>query len=308
MQTQSLILGSGPAGCTAAFYMAMAGFQTTMLMGDTPGGQLILTDKIENFPGYTDISGFDLTAVFQKQATKAGVQLLYAQAERLLSTQPPFRVQTNDGQEITTDTLIIATGASPRWLHIPGESRLIGHGVSVCATCDGLFFKKKPVAVIGNGNSAAYEALFLSKTSSTVYLIYNTPKLRAENNLIQQILKTPTISQIPNTQVLAFTGNRLLTGLQLKDLITNSESTLAVSGAFEAVGCIPNTQIFEGLLDIDPNGYLITNPETKETSVPGIFACGDIQEPLYRQAVIAAGSGCLAALAAKHYLLNRIKN
>lgn len=308
MHTQVLILGSGPAGCSAALYTALAGFQTTVLMGNTPGGQLVLTHAIDNFPGHQTISGFDLTEVFRNQMIHAGAELIYEQVERVDLMQRPFFAQTNVGVRLTADTLIIATGAEPKWLQVPGANQFMGHGISVCATCDGVFYKDKTVAVIGGGNSAAYEALFLAQTSAVVHLIYNAPSLQAEQNLLHKVRSNPKIKQLPQTQVLAFTGTDKLTGIQVKNLKNGSIRILPVNGVFEAIGRIPNSTLFRGQLAIDTEGYLVTDPRTKETSVPGVFACGDVQEPHFRQAVTAAGSGCLAALSAKRFLMNQIKN
>jgi len=303
MQTQILILGSGPAGCTAAFYAAEAGFQTTLLMGICPGGQLILTDAIDNFPAQFGVSGIDLTDKLIQQAQNAGAKLIYEQAEDIRFDSAPFLVRTNTGFKISADSIIIATGASAKWMGIKGESRLIGHGISVCATCDGPFFKGKTVAVIGSGNSAVYEALFLSKLCEKVFLIYTEKELHAEHSLIQKLHQRTNINQLPTTEVLEFEGDEKLSALIIKNKRTNLVTRLPVSGAFEAIGRIPNTQLFQKQLDLSPQGYILTNPDTLETSVKGVFACGDVQEQSYRQAIIAAAAGCRAALSAKHYLI-----
>lgn len=303
MQTQILILGSGPAGCTAAFYAAEAGFKTTLLMGICPGGQLILTDEIDNFPAQLGVSGLDLSDKLIEQAQKAGTQLIYEQAEEVYFDRYPFIVRTNTGTKISADSLIIATGASAKWLDIEGESRLIGHGISICATCDGPLFKDKQVAVIGGGNSAIYEALFLSKLCRKVFLIYTEKKLHAEHSLIQKMQRKSNIEQMPETEVLSFEGEKKLTDIVIKNKKTNLVTKIPISGVFEAIGRIPNTQLFYKQLKLSSDGYIITNTDTLETSIRGIFACGDVQEQSYRQAVIAAAAGCRAALSAKHFLI-----
>ena len=303
MQTQILILGSGPAGCTAAFYAAEAGFKTVCLMGICPGGQLILTDEIDNFPAQTGISGLDLSDKLIRQAQQAGAELIYEPAEEVYFDKSPFLIRTNTGLKISADSVIIATGASAKWMRIEGENRLIGHGVSVCATCDGPFFKGKPVAVIGGGNSAVYEALFLSKMCEKVFLIHTEKEVHAEHALIQKMKEKSNIKQLPATEVLAFEGDKKLTGIVIKDRKTDLVTKLPVAGVFEAIGRIPNTQLFQKQLELTSGGYIITNPNTLETSVKGVFACGDVQELSYRQAVIAAAAGCRAALSAKHFLV-----
>ena len=303
MQTQILILGSGPAGCTAGFYAADAGFQTIILMGICPGGQLILTDEINNFPAQSGISGLDLSDKLIEQAQRAGARLLYEQAEEVYFDHTPFRVRTNTGLNLSADSLIIATGASAKWLGIEGENRLIGHGVSVCATCDGPLFKGKEVAVIGGGNSAVYEALFLSKICAKVYLIHTEKEVQADHTLIQKMKGKPNIKQLPTTEVLAFEGDKKIAGIIIKNRQTNLVTKLPISGVFEAIGRIPNTQLFQKKLDLTAKGYIITHPDTLETSIKGVFACGDAQEQSYRQAVIAAAAGCRAALSAKHFLV-----
>ncbi|MBQ7413677.1 MAG: FAD-dependent oxidoreductase [Alphaproteobacteria bacterium] len=303
MQTQILILGAGPAGYTAALYSALAGFKTTLLMGPMPGGQLILTHKVENFPGFMDISGPDLTDIFHEQAEQAGVRLVYETADQADVRSSPFRVHTTIGTVFQSKALIIATGATARWLHLPGEDKLIGHGVSVCATCDGIFHKGKPVAVIGSGNTAAYEALFLAQLCSLVYLIYPGETPVFDGIISEKIIKNQKIKTLSQTEVSAFVGEKRLEALIIYNKVSGQQETLSVSGAFEAVGQVPNTQLFINQLNIDINGYLVTDCETQMTSVPGVFACGDVQAPRFRQAIIAAGSGCRAALSAKHFLM-----
>ena len=302
MQTQILILGSGPAGCTAALYAAGAGFDTIVLMGNCPGGQLILTDEIDNFPGESGISGLDLTDKLIRQAEKAGARLVYEQAEQVYLEGSPFVVRTNTGGEISADAIIIATGAAAKWMGIKGESLFIGRGISVCATCDGPLFKGKIVAVVGGGNSAAYEALFLAKMCEKIYLIHREKEMRADESLIRKIKEKHNIQTLLETEVLAFEGEKKLSDIVIKNRKTNLVTKLFVSGVFEAVGRIPNSQLFQGKIEMNTDGYIMTNPDTLETSVPGIFACGDVQEQSFRQAIIAAGGGCRAALSAKKRL------
>lgn len=305
MHAQVLILGSGPAGYTASVYTALAGLKTIQLMGTLPGGQITLSHQIENFSGHRSISGSDLSDIFKKQAEYAGVHLLSEQARQVNLSTRPFSIQTTADTLLTADALIIATGTSARWLNVCGEEQFRGHGISVCATCDGFFYRGKTVCVIGGGNTAAYEALFLAQTSSKVYLIYTEAILQAEQNLIKKIKQTQNITLIPNTQVLEFSGTQKLEYIHLKNNLTHKKYALETDGVFEAIGHIPNSDLFQDQLQIDKNGYIITDPYTKETSIKGVFACGDVQEPLYRQAIVAAGSGCRAALSAKHYLLNQ---
>lgn len=308
MHTQILVLGSGPAGFAAALYAALAGFSTTILSGDTHGGQLTLTHRIENYPGFPAASGLDLIEAMQRQALTAGARLMDDRAVAVDLSHPPFSATTGSGQVITADSVIIAMGASPRWLGAPGESHFRGHGVSVCATCDGVFYRGKTVAVIGGGSSAAYEALFLAQTSHAVLLIYREAALSAEDNLVRALADTPNIQQIANTQVLAFLGDTKLDRITVQNIQTATETTLAIDGVFEAIGHMPNTRLFQGQLDLDSDGYLLTDCRTGATSCDGVFACGDIQAPLHRQAIIAAGAGCTAALSAKAYLKTRLKS
>ena len=304
MQTQVLILGAGPAGYTAALYSALAGFETTLLTGPIPGGQLILTHRIENFPGFAEVSGTDLTDMFRKQAEQAGTKLIYETADRAEMDSTPFRVHTTVGTTIQSNALIIATGATARWMRLPGEDKLICHGVSVCATCDGIFHKGKPVAVIGGGNTAAYEALFLAQLCSAVYLIYPEETPVFDGIMVKRINENQKIKTLSQTEVMAFVGEKRLEALIVYNKVNGQQKTLAVSGAFEAIGQEPNTQLFINQIDIDSNGYIVTDHETMMTSVPGVFACGDVQAPRFRQAIIAAGSGCRAALSAKQFLTN----
>lgn len=304
MHAQVLIIGSGPAGYTASIYAARAGLETVLLMGHMAGGQLMLTHEVENYPGFTKISGIDLMENFQKQAESVGVSLKYESAVKVDLSKRPFKVETDMGVQWTADALIIATGSSAKWLGIPSEEKYKGHGVSVCATCDGFFYKGKNVAVIGGGSSAVYEALFLSQIAQSVTLIHRRDTLRAEKKLQSQILSNPKIQIRWDSEVTEFQGDERLKSISIINNKTKVTSLLPVDGVFVAIGHHPNTELFQGQLEIEPSGYIKTNKKTFETSVPGVFACGDVQEEIFRQAIIAAGTGCIAALSAERFLMN----
>ena len=304
MHAQVLIIGSGPAGYTASIYAARAGLETVLLMGHMAGGQLMLTHEVENYPGFTKISGIDLMENFQKQAESVGVSLKYESAVKVDLSKRPFKVETDMSAEWTADALIIATGSDAKWLGIPSEEKYKGHGVSVCATCDGFFYKGKNVAVIGGGNSAVYEALFLSQIAQSVTLIHRRDTLRAEKKLQSQILSNPKIQIRWDSEVTEFQGDERLKSISIINKKTKVTSLLPVDGVFVAIGHHPNTELFQGQLEIEPSGYIKTNKKTFETSVPGVFACGDVQEEIFRQAIIAAGTGCIAALSAERFLIN----
>lgn len=307
MHAQVLIIGSGPAGYTASIYAARAGLETVLLMGHMAGGQLMLTHEVENYPGFTKISGIDLMENFQKQAESVGVALKYESAVKVDLSKRPFKVETDMSAEWTADALIIATGSDAKWLGIPSEEKYKGHGVSVCATCDGFFYKGKNVAVIGGGNSAVYEALFLSQIAQSVTLIHRRDTLRAEKKLQSQILSNPKIQIRWDSEVTEFQGDERLKSISIINKKTKVTSLLPVDGVFVAIGHHPNTELFQGQLEIEPSGYIKTNKKTFETSVPGVFACGDVQEEIFRQAIIAAGTGCIAALSAERFLMDEKK-
>lgn len=307
MHSQVLIIGSGPAGYTAALYAARAGFQTTMFMGAAAGGQLMWTHEVENYPGHMRISGIDLIDIFQEQVKAVHVQMIYESVTSVNLSNRPFSLKTDMGIDWTADALIIATGSTAKWLQATGEDRFKGHGISVCATCDGFFYRNKKVAVIGGGNSAAYEALFLAQIAQNVLLIHNKKTLNAEKNLTDKLLANPKIIPYWNSEVTEFIGDGRLQAIQIRDITTNNKTTLPVDGVFEAIGHTPNTDLFKGQIDIDANGYIVTDCFNRQTSVPGVFACGDVQEPIYHQAIIAAGSGCMAALGAEKFLMSHDK-
>lgn len=304
MHAQVLIIGSGPAGYTASIYAARAGLETVLLMGHMAGGQLMLTHEVENYPGFTKISGIDLMENFQKQAESVGVALKYESAVKVDFSNRPFKVETDMGAQWTADSVIIATGSEAKWLEIPSEEKYKGHGVSVCATCDGFFYKGKNVAVIGGGSSAVYEALFLSQIAQSVTLIHRRDTLRAEKKLQSQILSNPKIQIRWDSEVVEFQGDERLKSISIINNKTKVISLLPVDGVFVAIGHHPKTELFQGQIDIEPSGYIKTNKKTLETSVPGVFACGDVQEEIFRQAIIAAGTGCIAALSAERFLMN----
>lgn len=304
MHARVLIIGSGPAGYTASIYAARAGLETVLLMGHMAGGQLMLTHEVENYPGFTKISGIDLMENFQKQAESVGVALKYESAVKVDFSNRPFKVETDMGAQWTADSVIIATGSEAKWLEIPSEEKYKGHGVSVCATCDGFFYKGKNVAVIGGGSSAVYEALFLSQIAQSVTLIHRRDTLRAEKKLQSQVLSNPKIQIRWDSEVVEFQGDERLKSIVIVNKKTKVTSLLPVDGVFVAIGHHPKTELFQGQIDIEPSGYIKTNKKTLETSVPGVFACGDVQEEIFRQAIIAAGTGCIAALSAERFLMN----
>ena len=303
MHTRVLILGAGPAGLTASVYAARAGLNPVVFSGANQGGQLLLTHEIENFPGFLKISGIDLVDKLAEQSQNAGAKILSVSATRVDLKQYPFVVYGDDNETYTADALIIATGASARWLGLPGEEKFKGHGISICAVCDGFFYKNKNVMVIGGGNSAVYEALYLSKIAQKVTLIHRKKELKAERNLIEQLNQTSNIEVLHESHVVSFNGENKITSVVIQQ--KDQEKELFVDGVFEAIGQIPNTEIFKDQLDIDENGFLITNKHTMATSVAGVYACGDVQESQHRQAIVASAGGCMAALNVENFLLKK---
>jgi thioredoxin reductase (NADPH) len=306
-----VILGSGPAGLTAAVYTARADLRPLVIEGepsstsDQPGGQLMLTTDVENYPGFVDgIQGPELMATFRSQAERFGAELVTARATRVDLSSSPFSVWTSDKTDEPTylaDALIIATGARSLMLDVPSEARLLGHGVSTCATCDGFFFRDKRVAVVGGGDSAMEEALFLTKFASEVVVIHRRKQLRASKIMQDRALRNPKISFLWDTVVTDVLGDGSLERLELEDVTTGHQSELLVAGLFVAIGHAPNTGLFVGQLDLDSAGYVLTSDGTR-TSRDGVFACGDVQDHTYRQAVTAAGSGCMAAIDVERWL------
>ncbi len=302
-----LIIGSGPAGYAAAIYAARAGLQPVQVAGYEPGGQLMITTDVENYPGFEEvIQGPWLMEQMQKQATKVGTEFIYDYITAVDFSQKPFRC-TGDSQTIyEADAVIISTGAKAKWLGLESEKKFQGHGVSGCATCDGFFFKNKEVVVVGGGNTAVEEALYLTTHASKVTLIHRRDKLRSEKILQDKLLKHPKMNVIWDTVVEEILGTetprKSVTGVHLKNIKTNEVHDLNTEGIFIAIGHTPQTEIFKGQLDLDAEGYLLTQPGTTLTNIPGVFAAGDVQDKIYRQAITAAGQGCMAALDAQKYL------
>jgi thioredoxin reductase (NADPH) len=303
-----LILGSGSAGLTAAIYAARAGLRPVVIHGMQPGGQLTITTDVENYPGFADpIQGPWLMEQMTKQAENCGATLVHDHIREARLNQKPFTL-VGEKETYTCDALIIATGASAKWLGLDSEQKFNGRGVSACATCDGAFYRNRDVAVIGGGNSAKEEALYLANICNKVTLIHRRDAFRGEQVLTDRILKHPKIDVAWNKTVDEFLGdNTGLTGLRLKDTQTGEMSELLVHGAFIAIGHQPNTDIFKGQLTMDDTGYLRVDPGTVNTNIPGVFAAGDVADSVYRQAVTAAGMGCMAALDANRYLENLVE-
>ena len=298
-----IIIGSGPAGYTAAIYAARANLKPILVSGFQPGGQLTITTDVENYPGYEDpIQGPWLMDQMQKQAAHVGTEIINSQVTEVFLNEDVKKLNLDNGTTLNAKTVIISTGAQARWLGLENESKFQGHGLSACATCDGFFFKDKDVAVIGGGNSAAEEALFLTKFATKVYLIHRRDKLRAEKILQDRLKENSKIEFIWNSEVTKFNGNDDLESIDLLNKKDNQTSTLKIDGVFIAIGHDPATQLFKGQLKMDDGGYIITDPDSTKTSIDGVFAAGDVKDKIYRQAVTAAGMGCMAALEVEKYL------
>lgn len=298
-----LIIGSGPAGYTAAIYAARANLKPVLYQGIQPGGQLTITTEVENYPGYPEgIQGPEMMVDFEKQASRMGADIRYGLATAVDFSSQPYKVEIDEEKTITADAIIIATGASAKWLGLPSEQRLNGSGVSACAVCDGFFFRGKEAAIVGAGDTAAEEALYLSKICSNVHMLVRRHEMRASKVMQDRVLKTSNIMVYWNSETLEVTGENKVEGVRIQNLVTKEEKTIPVSAFFVAIGHQPNSDIFKNKLDMDDQGYIKTIPGTSRTSVEGVFACGDVQDKVYRQAVTAAGSGCMAALDAERYL------
>jgi len=297
---QVIIIGSGPAGLTAAIYAARAGLEPLVIEGYGAGGQLMITTDVENYPGFPDgVQGPDMMMMFRQQAERFGTRFITADVSRVDFSERPFRVWV-DNDEYVGNSVIVSTGASARWLGIDGETRLRGKGVSACATCDGFFFKDKPVVVIGGGDTAMEEALFLTRMCESVTVVHRRDEFRASAIMAERVLENPKISVVWNAAVVDVEGDNVVEGVRVEDVNTGEQSVIPAAAMFVAIGHQPNTELFEGILDADGEGYLIT--DGTNTNVEGVFACGDVQDTVYRQAITAAGSGCMAAIDAERWL------
>ncbi len=302
-RVKCFIIGSGPAGYTAAIYAARANMHPLMYQGIQPGGQLTITTEVENYPGYPDgVQGPEMMVDFEKQAKRMGTDIRYGMATKVDFSVRPLKVEVDEEKWIEADSVIISTGASAKWLNIPSEQRLNGHGVSACAVCDGFFFKGKEVAIVGAGDTAAEEALYLSKICSKVTMIIRKGEMRASAIMQDRVLKTENIEILWHTETDEILGAEKVEGVRVINNQTNEKSEFAISAFFVAIGHKPNSDIFKGILDMDEAGYIKTIPGTTKTNIAGVFASGDVQDKIYRQAVTAAGSGCMAALDAERYL------
>ena len=307
-KTKCLIIGSGPAGYTAAIYAARADLSPIIYEGLQPGGQLTTTTEVDNFPGYPDgIDGPTMMEDLKKQAARFGTDVRWGMVTEVDTSQRPFKVKVDDGKEIEAETVIISTGATAKYLGLESEEKFKGGGVSACATCDGFFYKGKDVAVVGGGDTAAEEATYLANMCRKVYLIHRRDELRASKAMQKRVFNTPNIEILWNHEVKEIVGteqgfNKALNGVILTNNITGEEKKIDVEGYFVAIGHTPNTGLFAGKLEMDDTGYLITKPDSTATNVPGIFAAGDVQDKHFRQAITAAGTGCMAAMESERFL------
>jgi thioredoxin reductase (NADPH) len=298
-----LIIGAGPAGYTAAIYAARAGMAPVMLTGSQPGGQLMITNEVENYPGYPQgIMGPEMMEDLKKQAERFGTVIHYETVNKVDFSGKVHQVWTESGSEFKAHTIIIATGASAKWTGLKDEQRLQNNGVSACAVCDGFFFRGHEVAVVGGGDTAAEEATYLAKMCKKVHLLVRRDEMRASKIMQKRVLDTPNLEVHWNTSPIELLGKDALEGVKIKNNVTGAEGTLNVTGFFVAIGHKPNTDFVQGIMKTDENGYIKTKPGTSKTHLKGVFACGDAQDHVYRQAVTAAGTGCMAALDAERYL------
>jgi thioredoxin reductase (NADPH) len=301
-----IVLGSGPAGYTAAIYAARAMLKPVVIQGMQPGGQMTITTDVENYPGFADvIQGPWLMEQMQAQAAHVGTEFVMDHIARVDLSRRPFRLEGDSGDTYTCDALVIATGAQARWLGLPSEETFKGHGVSACATCDGFFYKGKQVAVFGGGNTAVEEALFLTNFASKVTIVHRRDGFRAERIMQERLFKNPKIEVIWDSVLEEVTGSenpKSVTGVSVKNVKTGKVTKVPVDGVFVAIGHAPATELFKGQLEMKDSGYLVTAPDSTLTSIPGVFAAGDVKDDIFRQAVTAAGMGCMAALEAERYL------
>ena len=298
-----LIIGSGPAGYTAAIYAARANLKPVLYQGIQPGGQLTITTEVENYPGYADgVQGPEMMVHFEKQAHRMGADIRYGIATKVDFSSHPFKVEIDEEKWIEANSVIISTGASAKWLGLESEQRLNGFGVSACAVCDGFFFRNKEVAIVGAGDTAAEEALYLSKLCTTVHMFIRRHEMRASKVMQERVINTKNIKMYWNTDTAEVLGDKNVSGVKIINNKTGEVQTIPVNGFFVAIGHQPNSEIFKGWLDMDDAGYIKTVPGTSKTNIEGVFASGDVQDKIYRQAVTAAGTGCIAALDAERYL------
>jgi thioredoxin reductase (NADPH) len=298
-----LIIGSGPAGYTAAIYASRANLKPVLYQGIQPGGQLTITTEVENYPGYANgVQGPEMMIDFEKQAARMGADIRFGLATEVDLSSQPYKVQIDDEKWIVADAVIIATGASAKWLGLESEQRLNGFGVSACAVCDGFFFRGKEVAIVGAGDTAAEEALYLSKLCTKVHMFIRKDQMKASKVMQDRVLNTPNIQVYWNTETDEILGDRKVSAVRIRNNKTGETKEIPINGFFVAIGHEPNSAIFKEWLDMDEAGYIKTIPGTSKTNVEGVFASGDVQDKIYRQAVTAAGSGCMAALDAERYL------
>lgn len=298
-----LIIGSGPAGYTAAIYAARANLKPVLYQGIQPGGQLTITTEVENYPGFPEgIQGPELMVHFEKQAQRMGADIRYGLATKVDFSSQPYKVEIDEEKWVEADAIIISTGASAKWLNLESEQRLNGYGVSACAVCDGFFFRGKEVAIVGAGDTAAEEALYLSKLCSQVHMIVRRNEMRASKVMQERVKSTPNIKVYWNTVTDEILGQKTVEAVRVKNNHSGETTEIPVRGFFVAIGHNPNSEIFKGFIELDEAGYIKTIPGTAKTNLEGVFAAGDVQDKIYRQAVTAAGSGCMAALDAERYL------